>query len=142
VRSLSSILILVLCLGSSASAQGLSLPPIIGKGLEAYKRAGVDSAVATWLKGSPAAADPSTAAGTAAALRRVEQAYGRMIGYDTLYKVALGAHTARFYLTILFERGPLFAWFDTYDSSSGVAVTGFLFNTKPDQILPPSFFGP
>lgn len=127
-----------LALATRAVAQSRDLPPIVRAGLEAYKARGADSALATWLKNSPVPAQSTPPA--RAALEQIESSYGHMTGYDVLSVVPLGSHVARTYLMILYERGPLYAWFDTYRSTDDWVLTGFLFNTKPDLILPPALF--
>ena len=104
---------------SGLAAQGPTLPPILRRGLDAYSAHGPDSAVTTWLKGSPAVTDVGAVSSTVAALERIQQAYGKMIGSDALSRVPLGAHVARYYVVLLFEHGPVFSWFDVYDSPAG-----------------------
>ncbi len=119
-----------------ARAQAPDLPPIVRSGLDALKNGTAASAMAAWLKGSPV---PEQATPQArGALEQIESSYGHMVGYDVLKVVALGPHAARSYVVILYEKGPLYTWFDCFKNGDQWIMTGFLFNTKPDLILPPT----
>jgi len=51
--------------------------------------------------------------------------------------VALGRRVLRAYIVVFYERGPLYFHFDSYRASGNWIVVAFLFNTKPELILPP-----
>jgi hypothetical protein len=125
---------------SGLTAQAPTLPVILQRGVSAYMVKGPDSAVAAWLKGSPALAEASVVSNTVAALVRIQDVYGKMIGCDAVSQVPVGAHVTRYYVVLLFEHGPIYCWFDVYASPRGAVVPAFLFNTKADQIFPPAYF--
>jgi len=136
MRAFAFVVLTSLLAASGLRAQALKLPPIIRGGLDAYKQGGAAIAIATWLKDSPIANEST--GGAQAGFERIESAYGHVIGYDVLQIVPFGPHASRTYVTILYEKGPVYAWFDCYDANERSIITGFLFNTKPDAILPPA----
>jgi len=133
---------LALCLAMAAApalaSQTATLPPVVRAGLEAFKATGAPTAMKTWLANSPI---PEQANATAAAFENIEHAYGRMVGYETLEVIPLGTHASRSYVIVLYEKGPVYFWFDCYKSKNDWIMTGFLMNTKPDVILPPALLG-
>ena len=129
---------LVVCIAIGTApvlhSQTKALPSVIAAGLEAYKVNGAAAAVTRWMKNSPI---PELSGATTEAFKQIERAYGRMGGYEILQVVPLGTYASRSYLVILYEKGPVYAWFDCYKAKDEWIMTSFLFNTKPDLILPP-----
>jgi len=128
--------VLVSCIVSLATpplgGQTPALPPVIRAGMEAFKVRGHDAALARWIKDSPIT-DPSEAA---KAFTQIESVYGRMTGYEVLDVVPFGTYSSRSYLVILFEKGPVYARFDCFRPKDDWVIIDFVFNTKPDPILP------
>ena len=108
------------------------MPPVIRDGLEIYKVKGSAAAIARWMKDSPI----TDGSELGQVLPKIEGFYGRMVGYELLDVVRFGAYASRSYIVILFEKGPVYAWFDCYLPKDQWIVTSLLFNTKPDMILP------
>ncbi len=131
-----------LCLAMTAApalaSQTATLPPVVRAGLEAYKVNGSHTAMKTWLANSPIADELNSAV---PAFEKIEQAYGRMVGYETLEVLPLGTHVSRSYVILLYEKGPTYIWFDCYKAKDDWIMTSFLMNTKPDVILPPTMLG-
>ena len=121
---------------TGAAGQDSTLPQIVQGGLTAYRSGGADSAVHTWLRNSPLAHD-SSALRSALALHEIEQAYGMMVGHETLKVVPIGSRVLRIYLVILYQRAPLYVWFECYESSAQWLVSSFLFNARAEAIFPP-----
>ncbi len=121
-----------------AVTQQKDAPRVLLVGLQVYKAQGAAAAVKAWLVDSPASDDAEMISNTVAALNKIQAAYGKLVGYEVLQSSLIGSRAARNYLILLYERGPLYAHFDTYRTSKDSVVTGFLFNTKPDEILPRS----
>jgi hypothetical protein len=128
--------LLLTCLAAAAATplrgQSREIPSVIRDGLEIYKVKGASAATARWVKDSPIT-DPSE---LTRGLGLVENAYGRMVGYEVLDVIPLGKYAQRTYLILLFEKGPLYFWFDCYLYKDQWIITALLFNTKPDMILP------
>ncbi len=123
---------------TAAAAQAADVPPIVTAGLEAYRANGLRAALDVWLKDSPVGGNPAATTQLVQGLAPIEALYGRMIGHDILRTVNIGPHVRRVYAALLFERGPLYAFFDCYQTPRGWIIPGFLTNTKPQEILPPA----
>lgn len=78
---------------------------------------------------------------TEASLTQIETTFGSFVDLEVVGTSRIGSRVVRNYAVLLYERGPLFVYFDTYRSDGGLIVTGFLFNTKPDEILPGRLLG-
>ena len=115
------------------------VPPVVRAGLDAYKAGDIGAALDVWFKNSPA--PRQTIPTTRGAFEQVEASYGHMTGYDLLEVVPFGTHATRTYAILLYEKGPVYAWFDCFKTGDGWILTGFLFNTKPDLILPATMLG-
>ena len=133
-----AVAIIVTCVALSAAtyaAQGPSVPPVVRRGLDAYRSSGGDAAVRAWLVNSPLAND-SGAANSVIVLRRLEQVYGSMVGDEVLKVNPIGNHVVRVYVVLLFQKGPVYMWLECYETASQWLVSAFLFNPRPDPILP------
>jgi len=66
--------------------------------------------------------------------------YGAYTGYQAI-KVKVISKTAKMvYLSMDYEKGPLFASFLSYKSGDKWILTSFTFNMKPEVVLPNNFF--
>lgn len=118
------------------------VPAIVTRGLEAYQARGLGAALDVWLAGSPVASDPSTKAQMVGGLAPLESAYGRVVGADMVGVVSIGQHVRRVYAVIRLERGPLYAFFECYQTAGGAwIIPGLLFNAKAQDIFPPRYLG-
>lgn len=133
----------LLFLQLTAGAQSLikagtadDLPPVILSGLQAYKDKGPDEAVRIWIKDSPIDGSKE-ALSQANNLRQVQEFYGTYQFFEVISAYEIGHRTRIFYLTLDFEKGPLFAKFMVYQSNHRWILTSFNFNTKEEMILPP-----
>jgi len=138
MRALTFLTLLLLPPTSLLNAQAPDLPSIVRSGLDAYKQAGVEAALTAWFKESPIASQ--TAPAVKGTLQQIEATYGSIIGYDVIRVVPLGPHASRSYVVILYQRGPLYFWFDSYKPGDRWIITALLFNTRADSILPRSTF--
>ncbi len=129
----------LLALAIPARAQNPPTPHYLLTGLDAYVSYGHDSALAIWERGSPVRGQGQQ---VRLGLEGIETSYGKATGYEILASVAIGSSVERTYLVVDFEHGPLYAWFDSYTSSDGQIMVGFLFDTKPQNILPPAMLTP
>ena len=139
MRTLPLSLIILLATAPGLSAQGTELPTVVRAGLMAYERGGISAALRIWSQDSPIA--DKFGSEVQHTFEQVKNVYRRMIGYDVLAVVQLGPHSARSYVVILYESGPSYIWFDCYKKADHWVMTGFLFNVKPDTILPPGMLG-
>ena len=107
-----------------------SLPHIVASGLKAYKDGGSDEAVSAWIRGS--VIDGSSQANL---LHQIQGLNGAYRTFDLIGSRQLGSRTQILYLTLDFDKGPLFAKFVVYKTEQGWILASFNFNTK-DDILP------
>lgn len=133
----------LLSLQLTAAAQTLikagtpeEVPPVILSGLQAYKDKGADEAVRIWVKDSPIEGSKD-ALNEAGNLRQVQDFYGAYQSFEVLSAYEVGRRTRILYLTLNFEKGPLFGKFVVYQSNHRWILTSFDFNTKEEMILPP-----
>lgn len=106
------------------------LPHIIASGLKAYGAGGAEEAVSTWIRGS--VIDGSSQANL---LHQIQGLYGSYRTFDLIGVRQFGARTQIVYLTLDYDKGPVFAKFVTYKSEQGWILASFDFSTK-DDILP------
>jgi hypothetical protein len=111
----------------------------VRSGLLAYQQSGASAAIKAWSLDSPIADKGGEAQH---AFEQIEAGYGHMIGYEVLAVVPIASHVLRSYVIILYESGPAYIWFDCYKKPDHWVMTGFLFNVKPDLILPPALLAP
>ena len=110
------------------TAQGL--PHIIATGLKAYVGGGPDEAVSAWTRGS--VIDGSSQANL---LHQAQNLYGPYRAFEVLGTRQFGSRTEIVYLTLDYDKGPIFAKFVAYRSDQGWILASFDFSTKED-ILP------
>ena len=107
-----------------------SLPHIVASGLKAYRDGGPDEAITAWIRGS--AVDGSSQANL---LHQIQADYGPYRTFDLIGTRQFGSRTQIVYLTLDFDKGPVFAKFVVYKSEQGPILASFNFSTK-DDILP------
>jgi hypothetical protein len=112
------------------------LPKVIQFGLETYKSEGPEAAVKAWVKGGPYDGNREVAAGQANILRQAQGVYGTYRGYELIHEQGISTSVRVFYLTLNFERGPVFSRFIVYRSEQGSMVTALNFSVKPEDIIP------
>jgi hypothetical protein len=111
------------------------LPGIVSAGLKEYKDKGPEAAIKAWIKGS--AVETSIEAQSQANLfRQVESLYGKYIGNELVMIKEINKTSSMVYITLNYEKGPLFANFLVYKNGGNTILAMFNFNTKPDAILP------
>ena len=104
--------------------------------MDAYKSKGPEEAVKAWIKGS-ALEGSKEALSQANGLRQVQDYYGSYESFEVINIRSISKKVRIFYVTIDFEKGPLFAKFVVYRADQGWILTSFNFNTKEELILPP-----
>ncbi len=119
----------------AAKDEKVVVPNIIVAGLGDYAFQGAGAAVTAWVKGSAMEGSPEAAI-QVNYLKQVESVYGKFQGYHLIQINELSRLTTIVYLTINYEKGPLFARFLAYRIRDGWILPDFSFNTKPEAILP------
>ncbi|MGH9684788.1 MAG: hypothetical protein ACRD4S_14395 [Candidatus Acidiferrales bacterium] len=137
--SLSTALLLVVfgqCLQAGAQKpSGDEIPQYILSGAEAYKADGPEAAIKAWLKDSPLDGSKEALA-QANVLRQIQDFYGAYKDFDVIRSQNISPKIQTIYLTLNYEKGPLFGKFVSYRTDHGWVLTNFAFNTKPENILP------
>ncbi|HLG23005.1 MAG TPA: hypothetical protein VI382_09330 [Candidatus Manganitrophaceae bacterium] len=117
------------------------VPKIIFSGLGEYGFKGAEAVVKVWMKGS--ALEESVESLTYVnALKQAESIYGNFLSSSVAHVHPLTTTTLLVYLSINYEKGPLFARFLVYRAKEGWIIPEISFNTKPELILPPSLLAP
>jgi hypothetical protein len=125
-----------LSVANAATDTKLGLPGPITTGLAAYAFQGPDAAVKEWVKGSSREGSPEASI-QINYLKQVESTYGKFQSYHLVQVHGLSSLTQIVYLTINFEKGPLFARFLAYRIRNDWVLPDFSFDTKPEAIFPP-----
>jgi hypothetical protein len=112
------------------------IPKILSSGFDSYKMGGPGEAIRTWLRGSPAEGSQD-AMNQFAVLRSAQDVYGAYRGFEIVSARQISPSTRIVYMTLDYEKGPLFAKFVLYHSEQlGWIVTNLLFNTNETEVLP------
>lgn len=120
---------------STPSESTGTVPQIITSGVEAYKTTGAESAVKTWLKGGPLEGQKE-ALRQAQTMEVFEDYYGKVTGTHLILSRNLTETSKVVYVTLDFEKGPVFCKFTLYRVGKDWIVINFLFNTKESEIIP------
>ena len=120
---------------SGQTPNPVEVPKIILSGLEAYKTEGPEAAVKAWLKGGPLEGSKE-ALSQANVLRQIQDFYGAYKTFDIVQSKNLAPSVRVVYLTLDFEKGPLYAKFVAYRTDKDWILTSFDLNTKAEVILP------
>jgi hypothetical protein len=132
VAAISSVL---LAPGNATAAQ--DIPDVIVKGLADYQSTGPDAAVKTWLKGSAVESSPE-AQSQGNVFRQIEAMYGKYLGYHVIKIKELTPTCTLAFLTLDYEKGPLFAYFTAYKVAEKWIIANMNYNTKAEAVLPES----
>jgi hypothetical protein len=127
---------LCLSVANAATETRLGVPGPITTGLADYAFQGADAAVKAWVKGSAREGSPEASI-QVKYLKEVESVYGKFQSYHLVQVHALSPLSFIVYLTINYERGPLFARFLAYRIRNDWVLPEFTFDTKPEAIFPP-----
>ena len=112
-------------------------PRIIVSGFDAYKAEGPEAGIKAWMKGSPLEGSRDVLS-QANNLRSIQDAYGAYRRFELVSVHDVSPSVRILFMTIAFDKGPLFARFVAYRSAptDDWILTSFDFNTKPEQIFP------
>ena len=112
------------------------------QGLRDLRVYDIPQALRRWFADSPLANDDKGLALVQAELEKTLASYGKIEDAEVLADREIGAHTRRFYFTLLCERGPIYCSADAYSSKRGWLLTDFQFHTKAGKVLPESMLEP
>lgn len=134
--------LLIVLAFTAGSLRAQEPPPIVLDGLRGLVHAGIDSAVAIWLKGSPLEHDTASIHKITGSFTELPAWFGKPIDFELLKTYELGKHFRRTYATVLFEGGPMFFRFDYYLAPKGWTMQHLDFNTDRAKILPEALLPP
>lgn len=119
----------------SQSENGPSVPKVLEAGFDAYRAGGPDEALRVWLRNSPL--EGSGEIGKAdQALHAAQAQFGQWRSFDIVSDRTISASTRVIYMTLNFDKGPLFAKFILYRTEPGYIVTSLLFSPNDTDVLP------
>jgi hypothetical protein len=127
---------------AAAAITRSEVPTIVTRGFERYQQGDLSGALDLWLTGSPIVGNGSAKAQMLGGLAPVESAYGAVLGHDIVDVVDIGAHVRRVYAVVRLERGPLYVYFECYqtgDTGTWIVPT-LMFNTKVQDIFPAAYW--
>jgi hypothetical protein len=131
-----TLFVILLVIGVPLTSFALEPPKIVTEAMDAYKKSGYEEAFKIWMRGSPLEDDKTSYMNIRGAFTQIETAYGKMVGYEIVKSVSISPSTIRTYAVILYQKGPLFVFFDCYNSLSGWIISQIQFNTKPNLVFP------
>ena len=120
---------------AQAPAAEVKLPKIVRLGLESYRKDGLDEAMKAWVKGGVLENGPEPAQ-AAAMLGQAQTRYGAYRGFDLIRVQAVSSSTELVYLTLDYDRGPVFAKFVVYRTQIGTVLTDFAFAMDEAAVIP------
>ena len=122
---------------NAAANTAAPLPRILYLGLEAYRAEGPQSAMRAWVKNGPLDGT-DLAANQANALEGAQAPYGVYRSYDVIRSQDLTPASRMYFISIDYDRGPLFLRFLVYRVNTSVdwIVTGVDFDARPERVLP------
>jgi hypothetical protein len=111
------------------------LPKILLAGFDSYRAAGPDEAMRVWLRNSPL--EGTADAGTQEQiLHAAGGRFGPWRAFDVIGARQISPSTRVVYLTLDYDRGPLFAKFVLYRTTQGYIVTSMVFSPNDTEVLP------
>lgn len=122
-------------------AQESDVPPVASAGLETFRAAGADSAIAVWLQGT-SFDTPATRASLGQGFARMAEQTGQMVGYDVVRVLPVGTHVRRVYAVLHYERGPAYLYLELYRTPSRWVTQSVQFNAAPEDVFPPWLLEP
>ncbi len=133
--------LLIATLPSFVHGQQPDVPPIAAAGLDAFRAAGADSAIAVWIRGT-SFDTPATRASLGQGFARMAEQTGRMVGYDVVRVLPVGTHVRRVYAVLHYERGPAYLYLELYRRPEGWVTQTVEFNASPEDVFPVALLEP
>jgi hypothetical protein len=114
------------------------IPPVIKNGFDRYAKEGPKAAIEGWTKGS-AVEGNSEALAQDEVFRKLEEFYGKYVGYEFVKKHRITKSTSTYLLNIKYEKGNLYSIFYLYKKPDGnQIITAFNVQTNPLDFWPTS----
>jgi hypothetical protein len=111
------------------------LPKVLAAGFDAYRAGGPEEALRVWLRNSPL--EGTQEIGKAdQALHAAQAQFGQWRTFDIISDHTISASTRVIYMTLDYDKGPLFAKFILYRTEPGWIVTNLIFSPNDAEVLP------
>ncbi len=130
---LTALMVITFCTTTYADAEE-RLPKVIVSGFDDFKTFGSRKAVQAWLKNGPHE-NSSYSINFYDILTKTEEAYGEFKKYELIKKFTWTNSTVAYFLTINYEKGPLFVKFMLFLSRGDWIIYAIDMNTNPEAIL-------
>jgi len=115
-----------------------AIPPFVLSGLDEYRNRNLEDAVKIWLKGSES--EGVGIGRRAEELRKFVENNGTFRSWELMSTRSYSSRFRILYLVLHFDKRPVFARFDVYQSDLGwILLNNYAFNEDPDKILPACF---
>lgn len=115
-----------------------ALPPVLLNGFDLYAKEGPKAAIAGWTKGS-AVEGSKDALAQDEVFRKLEEFYGKYVGYEFVKRHQITSSTSTYLLNIKYEKGNLYSIFYLYRKPDGSQIiTSFNVHTNPQDFWPSS----
>lgn len=134
------ILLCAFFLAQTTAKAADDVPSVVISGLNTYRTNSLKAAYEIWSRGT-LENDKASREAAVSGLTQVESIYGKMTGYDIVKVVPVGAVVKRIYFVVHYEKGPVYAYFDCYNTGEKWVVTDLLFHTKANLVFPASLLG-
>jgi len=132
---LSVVCVLAAPLLHSQSESGPPVPKVLEAGFDAYRAGGPDEALRVWLRNSPLEGTPEIGKADQA-LHAAQAQFGQWRSFDIVSDHTISASTRVIYMTLDYDKGPLYAKFILYRTDPGYIVTSLLFSPNDTDVLP------
>lgn len=119
----------------SQSANGTPVPKVLVAGFDAYRAGGPDEAMRVWLRNSPLEGAPEIAT-QEQILHAAQARFGQWRAFDVVTIHQVSPSTRIIYMTLDFDKGPIFAKFVLYRTEPGWIVTNLVFSPNDADVLP------
>ena len=118
---------LLIAAPAPARAQQQDVPPILSRAFALLQVDSIDAAGQLWSRTWTGSADSGKAEIISQGFKDARAAGGRFRGFDVVKTESITPHLRRFYILMLYERGPMYAQFLIYNP--GVTPGGWQVQT-------------
>jgi len=112
-----------------------SIPPVVQKGLTLFESGGPQPAFDTWRQGGLLEGDKKAGEQTDS-FKQTAKPLGNYKSYELIETKRIGQTSRTIYLSMIFERGIVYARFLVCRADKDWVVQNMDFNTKPEAIMP------
>lgn len=118
-----------------------AMPSVVTAGLDALVAGDPERAVLTWSATWDADARENLSS-LQESLNNVKTIMGNANGYELVQAMDVGPRLRKLYVMVLYDRQPLFAYFEAYRPKDSWQVTSVSWNTDAAEVFPASLLEP